>query len=92
MQVSGMMVRYGPERPAGSRVLGVEVGGEELRGEAMYTVAAGSFLLNGGDEYTDFLDSEVVATGRDFGQVLVDYLKSRDVVGIPARGRLLPGR
>ena len=90
MQVSGMTVRYNPERPAGSRVIGVRVGGESLREDAMYTVAAGSFLVNGGDNYSGFLDSEVIAVGRDFGQSLVDYFRSRDVVRIPVRGRLLP--
>ena len=49
-------------------------------------------MLNGGDNYTFFLHSEVVAVGRDFGQALVDYFKSKDTVGIPAKGRLLPER
>ena len=92
MQVSGMTVRYDPGQPVGARVLEVQVGAESLREDAMYTVAAGSFLVNGGDKYTGFLDSEVVAVGRDFGQALVAYFKSRDVVGIPAGGRLLPER
>ena len=92
MQVSGMTVRYDPGQPVGARVLEVQVGAESLREDAMYTVAAGSFLVNGGDNYTGFLDSEVVAVGRDFGQALVAYFKSRDVVGIPAGGRLLPER
>ncbi len=89
MQVSGMAVRYDPGQPVGSRVLEVQVGGEALQEDALYTVATGSFLLNGGDNYTDFPDSEVVAVGRDFGQALVAHFKSRDVVGIPMRGRLL---
>ena len=92
MQVSGMTVRYDPARPVGSRVLEVRVGEDVLRQDATYTVAAGSFLLNGGDNYTEFLDSEVIAVRRDFAQALVDYFKSRDVVGIPVRGRLLPRR
>ena len=91
MQVSGMTVCYDLGRPIGSRVLEVWVGGEALRKDATYTVATGSFLLNGGDMYTDFLNSEVIAVGRDFGQALVDYFKSRDIIDIPVRGRLLPG-
>ena len=90
MQVSGMTVRYDPARPVGSRVLEVRIGADVLRQDASYSVAAGGFLLNGGDMYTDFMDGEVVAVGRDFGQALVDYFKTRDSVGIPARGRLLP--
>ena len=90
MQVSGMTVRYDPGRPVGSRVLEVRVGEDVLRQDATYTVAAGSFLVNGGDKYTDFMDAEVIAVGREFSQALVDYFRSRDSVGIPARGRLIP--
>ena len=90
MQVSGMTVRYDPGRPVGSRVLEVRIGEDVLRQDATYTVAAGRFLLNGGDKYTDFMDAEVIAVGRDFAEALVDYFKSRDSVDIPARGRLLP--
>ena len=90
MQVSGMTVRYDPGRPIGSRVLDVRVGGEALLEDDMYTIAVGRFLVNGGDNYTGFMGSEISAVGRDFGQSLVDYFKSRDVVHIPVRGRLLP--
>ena len=90
MQVSGITVRYDLERPVGSRVLGVQVGGKALREDAIYSVAVGRFLLNGGDLFTGFLDSEVISVGRDFADALTDYFKSREVVGIPARGRLLP--
>ena len=92
LQVSGMTVRYDLDRPIGSRVLEVRVGENVLRQDATYSVAAGRFLLNGGDIYTDFMDSEVIAIGRDFAQALVDYFKSRDSVGIPVRGRLLHQR
>ena len=90
MQVSGMTVRYDPAQPVGARVIEVRVGQDVLRQDASYSVAAGGFLLNGGDMYTDFMDAEVVAVGRDFAQALVDYFRSRDSVGIPQRGRLLP--
>ena len=90
MQVSGITVRYDPAQPVGSRVLEVRIGEDVLQQDASYSVAAGGFLLNGGDMYTDFMDAEVVAVGRDFGQALVDYFKTRDSVGIPAKGRLLP--
>lgn len=90
MQVSGMTVRYDPARPVGARVLEVRVGEDLLRQDATYTVAAGSFLVNGGDKYAAFMDAEVVAVGRAFPQALVDYFRTRDRVAVPARGRLLP--
>ena len=90
MQVSGMTVRYDPTRPAGARVLEVRIGADVLRQDAIYSVAAGSFLLNGGDKYTAFMDAEVIAVGRQFSQALVDYFRTRERVDIPAGGRLLP--
>jgi 2',3'-cyclic-nucleotide 2'-phosphodiesterase (5'-nucleotidase family) len=90
MQVSGITVRYDLKRPVGSRVLGVEVGGKTLRKSSNYSVATGRFLVNGGDMYTGFLDSEVISVGRDFAEALIEYFKSHDVVAIPERGRLLP--
>ncbi|MFT5132443.1 MAG: 5'-nucleotidase/UDP-sugar diphosphatase [Gammaproteobacteria bacterium] len=90
MQVSGIVASYDLKRPIGSRVLSVKVDGKALEKEAYYTVATGSFITNGGDLYTQFLGSELVYTGRDFATVLTDYFKSRDVVSVPARGRLIP--
>ena len=92
LQVSGITVRYDLGRPVGSRVLGIQVGGKALREDATYSVATDRFMFNGGDLFTDFLNSEVISIGRDFAEALTDYFKSRDIVGIPVRGRLLPKR
>lgn len=46
-------------------------------------------LFNGGDLYTQFLGREVIHIGRDFSEALTDFFRNRDVVSVPARGRLI---
>ena len=89
MQVSGLKVDYEAERPTGSRVLKVTVDGKPLVKDSIYSVATGSFIVNGGDNYSQFLEAEVVSVGRNFSEVLLDYFKERPMVYIPKRGRLL---
>jgi len=89
MQVSGITVRYDPDNPIGSRVLGVDIDGTPLRNTDTYTVATGRFIANGGDLYTQFQDREIVHVGRDFSEALTDFFRTRDVVSLPARGRLI---
>ena len=45
MQVSGITVRYDPDRPIGSRILSVDVDGQSLEKEAAYSVATGRFMM-----------------------------------------------
>ena len=90
MQVSGMKVTYDIKRPIGSRVVEVTVGDSPLVSDRSYTVATGSFIVNGGDNYTQFKFSEKVSVGRSFSEVLLDYFRNSDVVSTPTGGRLLP--
>ena len=68
---------YNPQAPRGERILNVTINGENLDPEKDYTVAASSFLLEGGD---DFIDKTKVKNRNDVGyndlQAFVDYLKS----------------
>jgi 2',3'-cyclic-nucleotide 2'-phosphodiesterase (5'-nucleotidase family) len=61
-QVSGLQFTFNPDRPAGSRVLSVSVGGRPLDDAATFTVATNDFMQRGGDGYT------MLAAG----QVLID--------------------
>jgi 5'-nucleotidase/UDP-sugar diphosphatase len=61
-QVSGLQFAFNPDRPAGSRVLSVSVGGRPLDDAATYTVATNDFMLRGGDGYAMF----------PAGQILID--------------------
>jgi len=53
-QVSGLQFTFNPDRPVGSRVLSVSVGGRPLDDDATYAVATNDFMLRGGDGYTMF--------------------------------------
>lgn len=50
-QVSGLRFSYDARKPPGSRVVEVTVNGQPLNEKKTYTVAAGEFLVNGGDGY-----------------------------------------
>jgi len=82
-QVSGMRVEYDPQRPAGSRVLSIEVGGAPLDPDRTYKVATNDFMARGGDGYTSLahnapavppgdsprLSNEVMVYLRETGEV-----------------------
>jgi 2',3'-cyclic-nucleotide 2'-phosphodiesterase (5'-nucleotidase family) len=53
-QVSGLKVEYDAQRPAGSRVLTIAVGGAPLDPDKTYRVATNDFLARGGDDYAAF--------------------------------------
>lgn len=54
-QVSGLRFTFDARRPAGSRVLSVEVNGQPLDDKKIYQLATNTFLaLKGGDGYTMF--------------------------------------
>lgn len=74
-QVSGMRIVYDPDRPPGSRVDAIEVGGEPLEPERTYTVATRGYLSHGKDGFTMFKDAEVVLDEEN-GHVLAQLLRS----------------
>jgi len=91
MQVSGIAATYDLTRPVGSRLVMALVGGRPLDEERTYTVATNSFLAQGGDLYTTFLE------GRDakdnqilLSRVVIEHLRSGPTVRIPPEGRLVP--
>ncbi|MBI4368964.1 MAG: 5'-nucleotidase C-terminal domain-containing protein [Elusimicrobia bacterium] len=59
LQVSGLMVRYDPGRPAGSRLIEVALTNGPLDMNVSYRVATINFLADGGEGYSTFFQ------GRD---------------------------
>ena len=59
-QVSGMRFVFDPARPAGERILEVEVGGEPLDPARTYKVATNDYMLGGGDGYAMLAKGEVL--------------------------------
>jgi len=56
LQISGLRVKYNPDRPEGSRVLSVEIGDDPLEEETYYRVATNDFLAGGGDYFSAFTE------------------------------------
>jgi 5'-nucleotidase len=59
-QVSGMRVVFDPAKPAGSRLVSVEVRGRPLEAHERYTLATFEFLQTGGDGYSMFAPAKVL--------------------------------
>jgi 5'-nucleotidase len=68
-QISGMRVVYDAARPAGHRIVSIEVGGKPLDDLRTYTLATNTFLLKGGDGYTMFVGHVRYLIEPEEGQV-----------------------
>jgi 2',3'-cyclic-nucleotide 2'-phosphodiesterase (5'-nucleotidase family) len=91
LQVSGLVVRFDPRRPAGRRVLAVEVGGRPLDPRRRYRVATTSFLARGGDGYTMLGEAPRVALDgppQPIRDVVIDYVRRLGELPVPPADRL----
>ncbi len=66
LQVSGLTVSFDPARPAGQRIVTIEVGGAPLDPDRRYTAAVVDYIANGKDGLTAFTR----------GRVLVDAMNA----------------
>ncbi|SDF22902.1 5'-nucleotidase [Thermus arciformis] len=94
LQVSGLRYAFDLSRPAGSRVVRVEVKGEKgyvpLDLEATYRVVVNNFIANGGDGFTVLKEAQGyrVDTGFSDAESFMDYLKELKVVEAGLEGRI----
>jgi 2',3'-cyclic-nucleotide 2'-phosphodiesterase/3'-nucleotidase/5'-nucleotidase len=79
MHVSGIKVTYNPAAAAGSRVQRIQVGNEDMRDDATYTVAVTDFLATGtGDGYRGFgLASRREDVGLTDLEAVIRYLENQ---------------
>ncbi len=90
-QVSGMTVRFDPEKPAGSRVVEVLVAGKPIAADKLYTLATNDFMAAGGDGYVWFTQSAPVFKAGDmFSEVVIDYIQTLGAVEAPTEMRIQP--
>ncbi|MEJ2216413.1 MAG: 5'-nucleotidase C-terminal domain-containing protein [Gemmatimonadota bacterium] len=90
IQVSGIEAWYDPARPAGSRVVTLQLeDGRPVRDDGLYTVTVNSFLAEGGSGFDMFRDAIVRQDmGLDDLEALVRYLEHvPQPVRAPARPR-----
>ena len=91
IQVSGLRASYDLGAPAGRRLVSLEIGGVPVDDARRYRVATNSFLAQGGDLYTTFLQGTAAVDGGELlSDVVMRYLRSRGAVDPPASGRLVP--
>ncbi len=95
-QVGGMRYIFDPTRPAGSRIVAVQVRGADglyrpLDRDAIYKVVTNDFLRRGGDGYSVFLTKAI--NPYDAGAVMADavaeYIGMKSPVAPIVEGRIL---
>jgi len=91
-QVSGLRLTYNPGKPAGSRVLEVQVGGKVLDRTATYRVATNDFLLKGGDGYSSLSKGKVLidaSGGTLMATTVMRYITTKGSVAPQLEGRIV---
>jgi 5'-nucleotidase / UDP-sugar diphosphatase len=91
-QVSGLQLTYNPGKPAGSRVLDVQVGGKALDRSATYRVATNDFLLKGGDGYSSLSKGKVLidaSGGTLIATTVMRFITARGAVAPQVEGRIV---
>ncbi len=90
-QVSGLTMQVDLGKPAGSRVVAVEVGGKPLDPAAKYRLATNDFMLNGGDGYTMLADGEVILgalEGKLLAEDVMSYIAKAGTIAPKVEGRV----
>jgi len=91
LQVSGVRVSYDGTRPAGRRIVTLEVGGKPVDPNARYTVATIEFIANGGDGQTAFRGARVLVTqanAPDLPTLVLRAIEARRTIAPAVEGRL----
>lgn len=91
-QVSGITVVYDVARPAGSRVLSMQVAGKPLDEARTYRVAILDFLARGGDNYTMLRDAKRITPDSDaplLANEVMAYIRRLGTVRTGIEGRLV---
>jgi 2',3'-cyclic-nucleotide 2'-phosphodiesterase (5'-nucleotidase family) len=92
LHVSGMAVEADAQRPSGSRVLSIKVGGAPLDDNKSYRVATNDFLARGGDGYTMLRDATPLLPAADaplLSMAVIDHVKQLGTVRTVVGGRLV---
>jgi len=90
LQISGFEISYDLSRPKFDRLVTMTRGGDNIRPSDTLTVAAPTFLAEGGDLYTTFSDIQI---GPGYGlvsSVIIEYFTKSDpsnAVASPPKGR-----
>jgi 5'-nucleotidase len=94
-QVSGIRFSYDPNLEAGSRIVSVEVLGDNgeytpIDPAATYSIVSNNFMRQGGDSYSVFLENgmNVYDFGSPLNDVVVNYMIANSPVVAEIEGRI----
>ncbi len=95
-QVSGLRYTWDPSKPAGERIVSVEVLNPEtgeyepLDPDAIYTVATNDYMRHGGDGYSMLKENAInpYDYGNPLDQVVADYITAHSPVAPEVEGRI----
>lgn len=90
-QISGFRFTYDSSRPAGSRLVSVELddGTPIAPDGTLYTLALNDFLNAGGDGYTMFADGQGISR-EVLADVVVQYIEGLGTISPAVEGRIVP--
>jgi 2',3'-cyclic-nucleotide 2'-phosphodiesterase (5'-nucleotidase family) len=91
LQVSGLRLAWDRARPAGARLVEVEVAGRPLDPSARYRVVVPSYLARGGDGFTMLTRAKVLvgeAHGPDLTRLVLEAITARGTIAPAVDGRL----
>jgi 5'-nucleotidase / UDP-sugar diphosphatase len=91
-QVSGMTYRYDASKPAGSRIVAVEVGGRPLEMGKIYKLATNDYIFGGGDGYAALARGKPLidaAGGTLMASTVMDYIAQQGEVAPKVEGRIM---
>ncbi|NLN48097.1 MAG: LysM peptidoglycan-binding domain-containing protein [Clostridiales bacterium] len=87
-QVAGLTYTLDLNQEAGKRVKDVKVKGAALDLNKKYKVATNDFMAVGGDDYTMFMDGELVLEMGGLDEILLEYVKSLDAIPAAVQPRM----
>ncbi len=87
LQVSGLILTYDLSQPEGRRLVTLGHNNRPVANSDRFTVAAPSFLSEGGDKFDVFAESDVIRSAGTVSDVMIAYFKNHAVVEVPVRGR-----
>jgi 2',3'-cyclic-nucleotide 2'-phosphodiesterase (5'-nucleotidase family) len=91
-QVSGLVVRFDPARPAGGRLVSVEIGGRPLDPAATYRLATNDYLAEGGDGYAALAEARRLVDERGgelVSSLVAERIRAAGEIAPVAEGRLV---
>ncbi|NKB56918.1 MAG: bifunctional metallophosphatase/5'-nucleotidase [Alphaproteobacteria bacterium] len=90
-QISGMRFRFDATKPAGNRIVEVNIGGKPLNPNKRYKVATNEYIANGGDGYAVLKDAKTLidaAGGVLMATTVMDYITAKNKIAPKIEGRV----